>query len=390
MLIGFWLLAVAAVLLALGQLMAALQLRGAYRLLETSAVQERPPVHLTLQLQEPRAAGGERWVEALRPPAASFPGDPLTLWIASSDPAVLQRASALQREAQSRGLRATLHQADPSEGLAGAIAAALAEEGAAILAFAEGDTMGSAALLDEGVRSSQGAAVSGGANPPGAAFALDVAAVAAGVGGALIAAAQNALITPTYAGVARLGNPRFVATGLWVAPRAAVALALPALRQASGSEPLGALLGATLARAGRRNRALRRALPRHTAATNTTDALRRIGDRLAELPVFGARRALLLLSWGALPLMLAALLLGLSAAPLEPAVAVALLGTTVALRAAATLSLQRTFKPPGGGWAALAGTLLLEGALWPAALLAARRARGAEQSLSQRGSEASG
>jgi hypothetical protein len=102
-------------------------------------------------------------------------------------------------------------------------------------------------------------------------------------------------------------------------------------------------------------------------------ALFRVGSQLRRLPLRGARRVLLWLSWSALPLTLVAALLGALTSSVATATIVMPLLVVVVLRGAALYVLQRTLGDSGSFGAGVVGMLALELALWPWALSAAGR-----------------
>jgi hypothetical protein len=370
--LAFWAISFAAGLLALGQLLAALALRGFFRPLESATQRERRPVHLSLMISA-EAGGVDLWLAALRPPSPLFPGDTCSLLAAHDDDAARQRVEQASAAARRLGIVAQISSAPSADLLAHTLEQALQQPGGGLLAFAAADTLGSAALLDEGIRACAEGIGGGTSSSAGAAFALEIARPGQRLGSALLAAAQNALLTPTWGAVVRAGPPRFIQGGFWVAPRSAVALALPALSASDGSEPPGFTIGAALSRAGRRNRVLRRTLTRTLPELPIATALFRVGNQLRRLPLRGARRVLLWLSWSALPLTLVAALLGALTSSVATATIVMPLLVVVVLRGAALYVLQRTLGDSGSFGVGVVGMLALELALWPWALSAAGR-----------------
>lgn len=355
--LAFWLVAGLASVLALALLAQALQVRGYYRPIDSDQARERPPVSLVVWLEGAASAGAAHWLHALRPARGAFAGDEGWLAYAAEDAAAGEAAQALlASEPQVPVSRVLL----VARTRAHAIEQALAHAREPLLGFAEGSCWGNAPLLDEGVRTAEGTQF-------GLAFALPYQARASTLGGALLAAYQNALVAPSWGVVAFAGSPRFAFEGFWTTTRSGLSAATAA-GNPEGTHALarGRALALAFARQERRNRVLRRTLARATPALRLPAAWVALQREWRALPIgSGARRALLALSWSPLALAALAALLGTLAPSIGSSLAVAPLLWVVMARAAALLSLNGSVYRGLPKHHLLLAQVLLEGLVLP-------------------------
>lgn len=339
MTVAFWTLAQLALWLAVWSWLQAVRVSRYYRPIDSDALHDRPPLSLVVAV---RAAGPDLPSALGRSVGALRPGDELLIAVDARDATAVAdaeagaaAATAVARRVPTDGrgpARVEVVRAHPptpspstdpehaSDARVAALRAAAVERAAhRLLAFVEDDVALAAPTLDEVVRTAANDGV-------GAAFALPYVAAGARGRSAWRAAFANQWKTPALAALALRGAPRFVAEGLWATTRAAWLAAEAAdpggTRAALGLTPAEVRRGAAFHATGRRNRVVRRMLPRSPAPVPGAAGPGRDG-----VPVAGWRaggplgHALAALGANPVPLGLAATLIGLTTQAVPAAVA---------------------------------------------------------------------